>query len=202
MKPIERSEVLGLGAYEEVRERFRARVQQDKKARYVTLGPAMTALFENRDLVMFQVQEMLRTERITSEHGILHELETYNELVPGDHELSMTLFIEYTDKDERERMLVALAGVESRFYLEVDGERCFGTPDARGTDPTRTMAVQYVKVPLTPAAEAALSARSGRVVLGVDHPAYRAEATLAPETVISLSLDLVGQVPHSTPRPL
>jgi len=192
MRPVERSEVLGLGAYEEVRERFRARVQHDKKARYVALGPAMTALFENRDLALLQIQEMLRTERITSEHGILHELETYNELVPGDHELSMTLFIEYTDKDEREKMLVALAGVESRFYFEADGERCFGVPDPRGTDPTRTMAVQYVKLPLSPAAESALRARRGKFVLGVDHAAYRAEAELGPQTIESLALDLTG----------
>jgi len=192
MRPVERSEVLALGAYEQVREHFRARVQNDKKARYVALGPAMTALFENRDLALLQIQEMLRTERITSEHGILHELETYNELVPGDHELSMTLFIEYTDKDEREKMLVDLAGVESRFYVEAGGERCFGLPDPRGTDPTRTMAVQYVKLPLSPAAEAALRARQGTFVLGVDHPAYRAEATLGPQTIESLALDLTG----------
>jgi hypothetical protein len=192
MKPIERSEILGLGAYEEVRDRFRARVLAEKKSRYVTLGPNMTALFESRDSALLQIQEMLRTERITSEHGILHELETYNELVPGDHELSVTIFIEYPEREERDRMLVALAGVETCFYVEAGGERLAVVPDPRGTDQTRTMAVQYVKFPLTPAAEDALRAKAGPFVLGVEHAHYRARAELSPETVAALSRDLAG----------
>lgn len=189
MRPVGRTELLDLGAYEEVRERFRARVIALKKARYVALGPAMTVLFENRDTALFQVQEMLRTERITNEKAILHELSTYNELVPGDHELSATIFIEYPDKDERDRMLTALAGVEDDFYLAVGDERLAVSPDQRGTEPDRTMAVQYVKFPLTPSAEAALKGGSAPVRLGVAHPAYRAEVVLPPETVASLRDD-------------
>lgn len=192
MKPIERSELLPIGEYEAVREPFRARVLAAKKARYLALGPNMTVLFENRDSALLQIQEMLRTERITSEAAIRHELETYNELVPGDHELSTTIFIEYGEAEERDRMLVALAGVEGRFYLALDGERLPGTPDPRGTDPTRTMAVHYVKVPLTPAAEAALRARSGTFAFGVEHPAYTAEAVIPPATLASIAADLEG----------
>jgi hypothetical protein len=190
MKPIQRSELLDLGAYEEVRERFRARVISVKRPRYVSLGPAMTVLFENRDTVLFQVQEMLRTERITNEKAILHELSTYNELIPADHELSATVFVEFPEREERERMLTALAGVEDDFYLLAGGERLAVVPDRRGTDPTRTMAVQYVKFPLSSAAEAALRAGTGALALGVDHPAYRAVVTFAPETVASLRDDL------------
>jgi hypothetical protein len=190
MKPIQRSELLDLGAYEEVRERFRARVIALKRARYVSLGPAMTVLFENRDTVLFQVQEMLRTERITNEKAILHELSTYNELIPAEHELSATVFVEFPERDERERMLAALAGVEDDFYLLAAGERLAVIPDRRGTDPTRTMAVQYVRFPLSPAAEAALRAGAHTLALGVDHPAYRAEVAFAPETVVSLRDDL------------
>jgi hypothetical protein len=192
MKAIERSEILPLGEYEKVRDHFRARVLEAKKVRYVSLGPNMTALFENRDSALLQVQEMLRTERITSEQGISHELETYNELVPREHELSLTIFVEYPDKEERDRMLEALAGVESRFYLELNGQRAPVVPDPRGTDPTRTMAVLYVKVPLSPAMETALSERRGTFVLGVNHPAYRAEAVLGAATLASLSADLAG----------
>jgi hypothetical protein len=192
MKPIERAEILPIGEYEAVRGPFRTRVLAAKQARYLALGPNMTVLFENRDSALLQIQEMLRTERITAEAAIRHELETYNELVPGDHELSTTIFIEYGDKDERDRMLVALAGVESRFYLAVDGERQPGTPDPRGTDDTRTMAVQYVKVPLGAAAEAALRARRGTIVFGVDHPAYREEVVVPPATLSSLAADLEG----------
>jgi hypothetical protein len=189
MKRIERSELLDLGAYEQVRERFRARVIAVKRPRYVALGPAMTVLFENRDTVLFQVQEMLRTERITQEKAILHELETYNELIPNERELSATIFIEYPDKDERERMLVALAGVETAFYLLAGDERSSVIPDQRGTEPERTMAVQYVKFPLSEAALRALGGGAGALKLGVEHPAYRAEVTLAAETLASLRDD-------------
>jgi len=189
VKPVARTDLLDLGAYEEVRERFRARIIALKKARYVALGPAMTVLFENRDTALFQVQEMLRTERITNEKAIQHELQTYNELVPGDHELSATIFIEYPDKDERDRMLSALAGVEDDFYLQVGDERLAVSPDERGTEPDRTMAVQYVKFPLTPAAEAALKGGRAPVRLGVAHSSYRAEVVLPPETVASLRDD-------------
>ena len=189
MRPVLRSELLDLGAYEEVRERFRARILAVKRQRYVALGPAMTLLFENRDTVLFQVQEMLRTERITSEKAIAHELETYNELVPREHELSATIFVEFPEREERERMLVALAGVEDDFYLRVGDERLAVIPDQRGTEPDRTMAVQYVKFPLSSTAEAAFRA-GGSLSVGVEHPAYRAELVLPPETLASLRDDL------------
>jgi Protein of unknown function (DUF3501) len=189
MKPIQRSELLDLGAYEEVRDRFRARVSAAKKARYVALGPAMTLLFENRDTVLFQVQEMLRTERITQAKAIEHELETYNELIPGDHELSATVFVEFPEREERERMLVSLAGVEDDFYVLVGDERLAVIPDRRGSEPDRTMAVQYVRFPLSSAAEAALRHGGSPLKLGVDHPAYRAEVTLGAETLASLRDD-------------
>lgn len=189
MKPIERAELLDLGAYEQVRERFRARIIAVKRPRYVALGTAMTVLFENRDTVLFQVQEMLRTERITQEKAILHELETYNELIPGEHELSATIFIEYPERDERERMLRALAGVERAFYLSAGGERVAVIPDPRGTEPDRTMAVQYVKFPLTAPLEKTLRSGAGTLSLGVDHPAYRAEVVFNAETLASLRDD-------------
>jgi hypothetical protein len=189
MKRVERSELLDLGAYEQIREHFRARVLAAKGPRRVALGPNMTVLFENHDSVLFQIQEMLRTERITSEKAIAHELETYNELVPGDAELSATIFVEYPDRDERERMLTALAGVEDDFYLVAGGERSPVVPDTRGTDTSRTMAVQYVKFPLGPAALAAIRAAKGPVLVGVAHPAYTAEIELGRETLASLSDD-------------
>jgi hypothetical protein len=192
VKPIDRSEVLPIGEYEAVREPFRARVLAAKQARYLPLGANMTVLFENRDSALLQIQEMLRTERITSEKAISHEIETYNELVPGEHELSTTIFIEYPDATERDRMLVALAGVEGRFYVSVDGERLPGTPDPRGTDATRTMAVQYVKLPLSEKAEAALRAGTGTVAFGVDHPAYRAETVIPAVLRASLKSDFDG----------
>jgi len=190
MKPVARDELLELGAYEQVRERFRARILAEKRSRYVPLGSNMTLLFENHDTVLFQIQEMLRTERITQEGAIAHEIATYNELVPGPGELSATVFIEYPNAAERERMMVQLAGIEDKFFLAIDGVRARLVPDTRGTDPSRTMAVHYVKFVIGEAGERALLRAHAAVVLGVEHPEYRAETALTRETLASLRADL------------
>jgi hypothetical protein len=190
MKPVSRDEVLDIGAYETIREHFRARVIADKRARYVAIGSNMTALFENHDTVLFQIQEMLRTERITQETAIAHEIATYNELVPGPNELSATIFIEYPDAAERERMMVRLAGVDDKFYLIAGGERARLVPDTRGTDSTRTIAVHYVKFVLGERAQEAIQRAKAPVLLGVDHPAYSAETALSNATLSSLQNDL------------
>jgi hypothetical protein len=190
MTLVVRGDILDLAAYEQIREPFRRRIMALKAARRIALGSNMTVLFENHDTALFQIQEMLRTERITAEKALLHELETYNELVPGPRKFSATVFIEYPERELRERMLVALAGVETAFYVRVAGERQPVTPDLRGTDPTRTMAVQYVKFPLSDAAYEALRAGNGELSLGVEHDAYRAEVVLGPATLESLREDL------------
>jgi hypothetical protein len=190
MKPVARDELLELGAYEQLRERFRARILADKRSRYVPIGDHMTLLFENHDTVLFQIQEMLRTERITQEAAIAHEIATYNELVPGAGELSATVFIEYPNAAEREQMMVRLVGIEDKFFLAIDGVRARLVPDTRGTDPTRTMAVHYVKFVIGESGERALSRGDANVVLGVEHPEYRAETALASQTLASLRADL------------
>jgi hypothetical protein len=189
MKPVTREELLDLAAYERIREPFLRSVLERKKSRYVKLGPNMTALFENRDSVLFQIQEMLRTERITQEAAISHELETYNALMPAERELSATLFVEYQDRAERERMLAALAGLEDKFRLRVGDEVLPATPDERGTDSERTMAVHYLKFPLSDSALAALMSGAVEIALEVVHPAYTATAPLSAETLQSLRAD-------------
>ena len=189
MSLVSRGEILGLAEYEQIREPFRRRIMALKQARRVALGTNITVLFENHDTALFQIQEMLRTERITAEKAILHELETYNELVPGPSELSATIFIEYPQREERERMLTALAGVETAFYVRAAGERLPVVPDTRGTEPDRTMAVQYVKFPLSVTALAALRTGNVDLSLGVEHDAYRAEVVLSRDTQQSLTDD-------------
>ncbi|GMV12404.1 MAG: DUF3501 family protein [Polyangiaceae bacterium] len=191
MKPVSRSEILDLGAYEQIRDRFRARVIEEKKARRARIGSNMSVLFENHDTALFQIQEMLRTERISAEKAVLHEIETYNELVPGDSELSATIFVEYDDRAEREAMLEKLAGLEDKFYVLVEGERQKVVPDARNDRRDRTTAVHYVKFPLSPAAVRAIREKKP-VRIGVDHPAYTAENELSPATVAALAEDLSG----------
>jgi hypothetical protein len=137
---------------------------------------------------------MLRTERITKESAILHELETYNELVPGDDELSVTAFIEYPDRDERERMLVALAGIEECFYVASGSERSAFRGVLRGDDAERTTAVHYLKAKLSPPLREAVVAGTEPVVVGVDHASYRAETQLSGAQVRSLADDLSERV--------
>jgi Protein of unknown function (DUF3501) len=189
MTYVSRGELLGFAEYEQIREPFRRRLMALKEARRVALGPNMTVLFENHDTALYQIQEMLRTERITAEKAIQHEIETYNELVPSERELSATIFIEYPEREQRERMLVALAGVETAFYLRVAGERLPVVGDTRGTDTSRTMAVQYVKFPLSESALSALRAGGAELSLGVEHAAYRAEVVLSDNTAQSLQDD-------------
>jgi len=198
MKPIERSEVLGLADYEVIRDRFRARVIQEKKARRVLLGEHASCVFENRDTVLMQIQEMLRTERITREASILHEIETYNELIPKEHELSATILVEIEDKDARERFLAEAKGLEREFALVVGGTRCPGKNDPSREHPERTTAVHYVKFDLAPVAERALrdvlEKKTKPEELAIDlvatHPRYSATTRLSASLVASLAEDL------------
>lgn len=190
MRPIERNEVLGIGDYEAIRERFRSRVIEEKRHRRVRLGDHLTALFENRDSVLFQIQEMLRTERITSESGILHEIETYNDLIPGEGQLSLTLFIEIPDRSLRDRMLVELAGIEDTVSLEVDGVAVRAVGKREGAMQGRTTAVHYLKADLPADAQAAIKARKASVSIVVAHPRYSVSVPLGRATLDKLAEDL------------
>jgi hypothetical protein len=193
MKLVDRGEILGLAEYESVRERFRARVIAEKKLRRVQLGPNATAVFENHDTMLMQVQEMLRTERITRPAAVQHEIDTYNEIVPGQDELSCTVMIEIVDKAERDAFLQAALGFEKHVWLATDGERIPARPIDRGTPQDRTTAVHYLKFALPSGVAASLrSGTSSEVVLEVDHPAYAARAVLPKLTVVSLAEDLQG----------
>jgi hypothetical protein len=191
MRPIERSEILPIGEYESVRPHFRARVIEEKQVRRVPLGDHLSAIFENRDSVLLQIREMLRTERITSEPAILHEIETYNDLIPGPGQLSLTLFVEIPERELRERKLVELEGLEETIGLEVLGAvfPASGKPSV-GAVPGRTTAVHYLKVMLSSEASAALQKKEGKAALVVKHPAYSARAELSRATLDSLAEDL------------
>jgi hypothetical protein len=197
MKPIERGEVLGLAEYEQVRERFRARVIAEKKLRRMGIGPKASAVFENRDTVLLQIQEMLRTERITRPGAVDHEIATYNELLPGRDELSCTLMIEIPDKVERDAFLAAAAGLEKHVWLVVEGQRIAARSiDRGGAAADRTTAVHYLKFQLTPAlAETLRRAAQGdatitHLELVVDHSVYSERAVFPAETMLQLGQDL------------
>jgi hypothetical protein len=191
MQPIQRNEILPLGDYEAIRPRFRARVIEEKRPRRVALGEHLSAVFENRDSVLLQIQEMLRIERITMEPAILHEIETYNALVPAASELSLTLYVEIADKETRDRMLVELAGLEDHVAIEVDGVLYHAKYERPpGFQEGRTTAVHYLKLPLPPTAAQALAARRAKAAIVVDHPRLAARAELGPATLARVAEDL------------
>jgi hypothetical protein len=192
MKHVERTEVLPIGDYEQIRPHFRARIIEEKRPRRARVGEHLTFVFENHDSVLLQIQEMLRTERITSEPAVMHEIETYNELVPGDSELSFTLFVEIPERELRDQMLVDLAGLEDHVFIEVDGERYAARGKRPEAEASRTTAVHYLKVALSPAAVGALKARTNAAAIVVTHPKYTARTELGAATVSKLAEDLMG----------
>jgi hypothetical protein len=197
MKKVERSDLLGLGAYEEIRERFRARIIAEKKRRRFHPCAELSVVFENTDTVLFQVQEMLRTERITSESAIAHELETYNELVPGEGELSATMFVEIPERETRERRLVELSGLENTLSIEWRGATVPARTESRSVQDGQTTAVHYLRFPLGPAGVSALvesaARRTEELFFVVKHPALSVRAALPAEVVASLVADLPSQ---------
>jgi hypothetical protein len=191
MRLIERNEILPISEYELVRPHFRARVLEEKRPRRVAVGDHISVLFENRDSVLLQIQEMLRTERITAEPAIKHEIDTYNELVPAAAELSITLFVEIAERELRERMLVELAGLEDTIGVKIDGVFFAAKgPPSVGAIPGRTTAVHYLKVALSPEAADAMKQKAAKAVVVVKHPRHAARAELSKATLGSLAEDL------------
>jgi hypothetical protein len=196
MKPIERGEVLGLAEYEVVREAFRTRVIAEKKRRRLQLGPRASVLFENRDTVLMQIQEMLRTERITRPAAIEHEISTYNESIPGLDELSCTAMIEIADKEERDDFLRAVAGFERHVWLVAADQRVPASGGSRGDEATdRTTAVHYLKFKLPKTLADAIrgvsvASASTALAIEIDHPAYAASAVVPIAMLLELADDL------------
>jgi hypothetical protein len=185
MPKIERTSLLSLEAYAKQRNAFRARVIAHKQERTVRLGGHLTLVFEDELTIRYQIQEMLRVERIFEEEGIEGELEAYNPLVPDGRNLKATMMIEYPDPDERRRALARLKGIEDRAWIRVAGcERLFAIADEdleRETE-EKTSAVHFLRFELTDAMVKAL--KSGAALgVGVDHPEYRAEIAAVPPAV-------------------
>ena len=194
MPKIARDSLMTLEAYAKARPEFRARVIAHKKNRTVALGVHVTLIFEDELTMRYQVQEMLRVEKIFEEAGIQDELDAYNPLIPDGNNFKATMMIEYPDADERQRMLARLIGIEDRVWLRVAGHSpVYAIADEdldRETD-IKTASVHFLRFELTQ--EMVVAVKGGAVLAaGVDHPAYRvAREALQAETVAALLCDLV-----------
>jgi hypothetical protein len=189
---IKRDSLLSLEAYARERNAFRARVMEHKKGRTVRLGENLTLLFEDELTVRYQVQEMLRIERIFEEEGIQGELDVYNALIPDGSNWKATMLIEYPDPEQRRVMLAQLKGIEERVWVQVQGaERvhAIADEDLERENEEKTSSVHFLRFELAAPLREALR-RGADLAIGVDHPAYRASTRLAPESRAALAADL------------
>ena len=188
---IKRESLLSLEAYARQRGDFRARVMQHKKRRTIHIGEHLALQFEDELLIRYQIQEMLRIERIFEEAGIQGELDAYNPLLPDGGNWKATMFIEYPDVDERRRMLARLKGIERQTWVQVAGERVYAIADEdlERENEEKTSAVHFVRFEL-PAALREELRRGARLSIGTDHPEYRASVEVAAEQRSALVSDL------------
>jgi hypothetical protein len=191
MKKIVLDDILGFAAYEQVREKFRNDIIDKKKKRRIALGDRVSVVFENRDTVTFQIQEMLRAERITDLDKIREEIAVYNELVPDTDELSATLFLEIEDQSHLREDLLKFLGIDQAVFLKVGERSIQGRFEEGHSKEDKISAVQYVRFTFDPQTRQAFRAGE-RAELIIDHPNYKARAVLAPEAQHSLAEDLVA----------
>ena len=184
--------LMTLEAYSKWRKAHKPDVIAHRKLRTVLLGEHLNVQFESETTIRYQIQEMLRIEKIFEEEAIQDEIDAYGPLVPDGSNWKATMLLEYTDINERKRELAKLINVEDRMFIEVEGhDRVYAIADEdldRETE-DKTSSVHFLRWELTPAMRAAVLAGAG-VKIGCDHTHYPVHQTLAPETLASLAGDL------------
>ena len=205
MRPLAREEIVPLAAYASVRDSFRSAVIAHKRTRRLAVGPSVTLVFEDRETLRFQVQEMLWVERITEPERVQHELDVYNELMPGPRELSATLFVEITEPGRIRAELDRLIGIDEHVALVLGsgaGERAMRARfDAKQMEEDRISAVQYIRFALGEVDVAGLADPSRYAAIRISHPNYAHEAELPPAVRDSLVSGLRAD-PHSLMPPI
>lgn len=196
MRKLAPGDLLDLPAYEAVREERLASVIELKKRRRVQLGAMVTLVFENRETLRSQVQEMMRAERLVREDAIRAELDVYNDLIPGSDELSATLFIEVDDPGRVREVLDRFIGLDEHGTLEMRFDAGVTVPgqfEGGHSREDRISAVHFVRFRLGETAAAAFRSGNGRVALLVRHPNYQASAEIGGEIRRALAEDLHGE---------
>ncbi len=195
MPRIARDSLMTLEAYAKVRSEFRANVMAHKKNRTVHLGGHVALMFEDEMTMRYQVQEMLRAERIFEEAGIQDELEAYNPLIPDGSNWKATMLIQYSDVAERQQALARLIGIEDRVWVQVEGSArvyAIADEDLERENDEKTSSVHFLRLELDAAMKRALKGGAA-LRMGVDHPSYQAAIEAVPEPVReSLLRDLAG----------
>jgi len=193
MKKLSRDDLMSLEEYSEARVAFRSEVMDHKRDRRIDLGTNAALYFEDNLTIRYQVQEMLRIERIFDAAGINEELDTYNSLVPDGSNWKATFMVEFPDEDERRAMLQKLIGVEDRVYVQVDGQErvyAIADEDLERSNEQKTSAVHFLRFELGSADVASLK-NGAMLAAGIDHDSYTVEISpVAESTRHSLLADL------------
>lgn len=202
MRPLAAEDIVDLARYEVLRPDYRKRVIAHKRNRRLAVGENVTLVFEDRETLRFQIQEMLWVEQVSEPAKVREEVDVYNELLPGDRELSATLFIEITDAEEIRPELEKLIGIDEHLSLQLgdddhDVETIPASFDPDQMEEDRISAVQYLRFSLTAAQVERLADPRVYAVLRIDHRNYRREAELPPALREHLVRDLTGE-----PEPL
>jgi len=185
MSTLSRADLWSLEEYAEIRPSFRSKVMEHKKKRQLALGDHARLYFEDRLTIKYQIQEMLRIEKVFEASGINEELDSYNPLIPDGHNWKATLLIEYTDVAERQAALARLVGIEDQIWMQVGGhERVYAhaDEDMERSTADKTAAVHFLRFEL--AAEMRTALRGGAsITAGVSHPEYLLDGAMLPELV-------------------
>jgi hypothetical protein len=192
MPRIDRASLMPLETYARERPQFRAKVMAHKRQRTVPVGEHVTLLFEDELTIRYQVQEMLRVERIFEEEGIREELEAYNPLVPDGRNLKATLMVEYPDPDERRRKLEELIGIEDTAWVQVEGHGrvwAIADEDLDRENEEKTSSVHFLRFQLSDTMAQALK-NGAALAIGIDHPRYVATVNADSGVRNSLAKDL------------
>jgi hypothetical protein len=192
MPKIDRASLMPLETYAKERTAFRAKVMAHKKHRQIALGAHLTLSFEDELTMRYQVQEMLRVERIFEEAGIHDELDAYNPLIPDGRNFKATMLLEYPDAQDRKQKLAGLIGVEDKVWVQVEGcakVYAIADEDLERENAEKTSSVHFLRFELTE--EMARSAKHGAALsVGVDHPNYTTQRQLADDERNALVSDL------------
>src|SRR3989440_12851350 len=202
MPRIDRASLMTLETYARERPQFRARVLAHKKDRTVHLGEHVTLVFEDELTIRYQVQEMLRIERIFEDEGIQEELDAYNPLVPDGRNLKATMMLEYPDPEERSRRLGELIGIEDKVWIQIEGyerEWAVADEDLERENAEKTSSVHFLRFELTPGMIASLKA-GAMLAAGADHEHYRYVVHEVPAAIRLALVAAFSETPRSTRR--
>ncbi|MFQ5683939.1 MAG: DUF3501 family protein [Candidatus Binatia bacterium] len=189
MKSVTPDDIMGPSAYAKVRDDLLRHIIELKKRRRVQIGDKVSLVFENRDTVIFQIQEMLRAEKITDLGRIKEEVAIYNSSIPAPGELSATLFLEIEEQGHLRQDLLKFLGIDESVYLKVGPHTIHGCFEEGRSKEDKISAVQYVKFPFRQEEIESFIDGKQSIVLQIDHPNYQANVTMAQETRESLTED-------------